>query len=81
VAFWTFGFFQCLLESDFLCASLRGHWVVFSNRVVHSINSIISHLFAASIKNSIIVVALFDLDAHCHFVERIRAINSCSFEK
>jgi hypothetical protein len=81
MAFWTFCFFQCLLESDFLRASLRGHWVGFSNRVVYPINSIISHLFAASIKNRIIVVALFDLDAHRYFVERIRAINSCSFEK
>lgn len=69
MAFWTFGFFQCLLESDFLCASLCGHWVGFSNRVVHSVISIISHLFAASIKNCIIVIALFDLDAHRHFVE------------
>jgi hypothetical protein len=77
---WIIGFFQCLLESDFLCTSLRGHWVGFFNRFVPPINSIISHLFAASIKNCIIVIALFDLDAHCHFLERIRAINSFSFE-
>lgn len=72
---WIIGFFQCLLESDFLCASLRGHWVGFFNRFVPPINSIISHLFAASIKNCIIVIALFDLDAHCHFVECLLSLN------